>query len=105
MEWICTCIEKVMHTHQGTLIVYSETKPQKFPNKEDYAQYQPSSTIHEYLQHPVVGTQVVQSEPVHPDRQLNKQNKTNKQTNKQTTNKTTNKQTTNKQTNKQKRDA
>lgn len=62
----------------------SETKPQKFPNKEVYAQYQLSSTIHEYLQHPVVGTHVVQSEPVHPDRQLNKQNNktTNKQTNK-----------------------
>ena len=67
----------------------SETKPQKFPNKEVYAQYQLSSTIHEYLQHPVVGTHVVQSEPVHPDRQLNKQ----KQQTKQQNNKQTNKQT------------
>ena len=74
----------------------SETKPQKFPNKEVYAQYQLSSTIHEYLQHPVVGTHVVQSEPVHPDRQLNKQKQQTKQQN--------NKQT-NKQTNRQKRDA
>ena len=24
MEWICTCIEKVMHTHQGTLIVVKQ---------------------------------------------------------------------------------
>ena len=60
------------------------TKPTKFPDEEECAQYKVNPTIHEwfvYLQHPVVGTHVVQREPVHPDRQLNKK-QTNKQINK-----------------------